>query len=391
MSVKVVTVGAGGYATTYVHPLLDDMHKGIYEYAGVIETNIENSPYVQRIHDENIPVCKTLDEYFAKGYEADLVIIAIPTHFHKDTAITAVNHGADVLCEKPAAPLYSDVLQMISASEQTGKFIGIGYQWSYSAAIRSLKTQILSGELGKPLEMKSFVSWPRPISYYEGSTWKGKIKDEDGNFILDSVVGNATAHYLHNMYFLLGEEMNTCDFPSIIRCELLRGNKITNFDTCLLDIKTEKGVKLFFAASHVTDRNEDPKFCFTFENAVVTFNMGGEKDHIIAKFNDGTIVDYGNPNDAINTRVWEAIDSVKSRKPLVCMAHTASAHTLTVDSLYTNGEIIDFPEQITKTIDEKQIVVDGLYETMYKAYENGKLLSDFGVSYVKAKQFNVKK
>lgn len=389
MSIKVVTVGAGGYATTYVHPLLDDMHKGIYEYAGIIERDMSRCPFAEWIEKEKIPVFKSLDEYFESGRTADLVIVAIPTHFHKDTAITAMKNGSDVLCEKPAAPLYADVLEMIDTSEKTGKFIGIAYQWSYSKAIRTLKSDILSGKLGKAKELKSFVSWPRPHSYYEG-TWKGKIKDENGNFILDSVVGNAAAHYLHNMYFLLGDDMNTCDFPKNIRCELLRANKIENFDTCILNIETQSGAKLVYAASHITDRNETPKFCFTFENAVVTFNIDGGKDHIIAEFTDGTVVDYGNPGDNLDTRIWEAIDAVKTRAPLVCTAETASAQTLTVNRLYDFGTINQFPAEMVSD-DGEQTVVNGFYELMKEVFDKGCMLSDLGIDWVECREFSVSK
>lgn len=389
MSVKVVTVGAGGYATTYVHPLLDDMHKGNYEYAGIIERDMSRCPFTERIKEENIPVFESLDEYFKKGNKADLVIIAIPTHFHKYNSIIAVEHGADVLCEKPAAPLYADVLEMIDAAEKNDKFIGIGYQWSYSEAMRSLKADILAGKLGKAIELKSFISWPRPHEYYNG-TWKGKIKDSDDNFILDSVVNNAAAHYLHNMYYLLGDAVDTCDYPKNIRCELLRANEIENFDTCLLDIETKSGAKLIYTASHITDRNESPKLHFKFEKCTVTFNMGGEGDHVIAKFDDGTVKDYGNPGDRLNTRMWEAIDAVTTRKPLVCTVKTAAAHTLTVNELYEKGKITEFPDELI-TVDGNQTVVKGFYELMFEAFEKGCLLSDIDVSWIKAQKFTVNK
>lgn len=391
MSVKVVTVGARGYATTYVHPLLDDMHKGIYTYAGVIARDITKSPFCDRIKEENITICKTLAEYFEQGNKADLVIVSTPPHLHRDECLLAIKNGADVLCEKPIAPLYSQALDMIEASEKSGKFIGICYQWSYSDANRALKSDILAGKLGKAKELKTFVSWPRPWEYYSGA-WKGKICAEDGTWILDSVAGNAAAHYLHNLYFILGDAMNTCDFPETIRCELFRANQIENYDTCLLDIKTKSGVKLFYGASHATEKNESPKFHFTFENAVVTFNMGGEENHIIAKFSDGTVKDYGDPGQGLNNRIWDAIDAVTTRKPLVCTVQTALAHTLTVNRLYDHGEIVDFPEEIL-CIDqeEKKTTVNGLYDLMYKAYEKGCLLSDFGIKWAKPSSFSVER
>lgn len=384
MSVKVVTIGARGYATTYVHPLLDDMHTGKYTYAGAIARDIEKSEFCDWIRRENIPTYKTLKDYFDAGNEADLVIISTPPFLHKADTLLAIEHGANVLCEKPVASTYDDAKAMLEASRNSGKFVGICYQWSFSAANRAFKADILAGKLGKAKEMKCFVSWPRGWDYY-GGAWKGKIKDEQGNLILDSVVSNATAHYLHNMYYLLGDAMDTCDFPEKIRCELFRANEIENFDTCFLDIVTKTGVKLSYAASHAAGKNEGPKFVFTFENAVVTYNMGGEANHIIATFNDGTVKNYGNPGDGIHTRIWDAIDAVTSHKPIVCTVQTAIAHTLTIKELYHHGEIVDFPAELICKDEENQMTsVKGLFELMEQAYEKGCLLSDLGVTWAKA-------
>lgn len=391
MSVRVVTMGASGYAVNYVQPLLDNMCNGTYTYAGVIDIAIEKSPLYEKIKENKIPIYKTLREYFENGNKADLVIIAIPPQFHAENSLIAIENGADVLCEKPTTPLYKDALEMIEASQKSGKFIGISYQWSYSDANRAFKEDILSGKLGKAIELKSFISWPRELSYYDG-TWKGNIKDADGTFILDSVVSNATAHYLHNMYFLLGDRMNTCCYPRKIRCELLRANNIENFDTCLLDINTDNNKKITFVASHATDRDEDPKFIFKFENATVTFNMKEQNNHIIAEFVDGTIKDYGNPFDNLNNRIWDSIDSVVSRKPLVCTVETTIAHTLTINKLYECAGIVDFPpNMVGMNKENNRVVVGGLYELLFKAYDRGCLLSDMGIEWTEVYEIDVTK
>lgn len=376
MSIHIITVGARGYAGTYIQPLLDHMHDGNYIYAGVIARDLAKSSFCERIQKENITVCKSLKEYFSNGYKADLVILCTPPHLHKDDSLLAIKHGADVLCEKPITPLYQDALSMLEATKTTGKFIGIGYQWSYSEAIQSLKSDILSGLLGKAKELKCFVSWPRNWNYYN-SPWKGKLQDEDGTWILDSVAGNAAAHYLHNMFYLLGNKLDTCDFPVSIRSELFRANHIESFDTCLLDIETRCGAKLLFAASHATERNENPKFCYTFENAIVHYNIEKHNNRILAFFSDGTIKDYGDPDAKLHNRLWDAVDAVTSRKPLACTVQTALAHTLTINQLHKYSHIVDFPSNfIHENQAEKRTYVKGLYELMSEAFNRSCLLSD---------------
>lgn len=392
MDVKVVTIGAKGYATTYLHPLLDNMNKGIYTYSGAIGIDITECKFYDWLCDSNIPTYRTLEEFYQDGHRADLVVIATPPHLHFPQTMLALKNGANVLCEKPVTPLYEDALTMQKTAEENGKFVAIGYQWSYSQQNRDLKKDILSGKLGKPKLMKSFVSWPRGWDYYD-KTWKGKLRDKDGEWILDSIASNAAAHHLHNMYFLLGEAMDECEYPKYIRSELFRANDIDTYDTCLLDITTENDVKLIYAVSHSAGEKEiDPKYIFEFENATVHCNMGGEKDHIIAEFKDGTVKDYGNPLDDYDRRLWDSIEAVKTGQQLVCTAKTAAAHIFTVNQLHKNGKIVVLPEELlVKDNKKRKTTVKGLYELLYRAYEEGKLLSDMGVEWAKCVEFEVKR
>jgi len=379
--VKIVLVGARGFSEAYLEPLLENLDSGSYTFCGVIARDITKSAYCDEIMKRNIFVCKSLEDYFASGRKADLVIISTPPYLHRQQSILAMENGADVFCEKPIAPRFEDAEAMLEASRRTGKFLAIGFQWSYSPAIRSLKADILAGKLGQVKQMKSFISWPRGWNYYESSTWKGRQRDENGTWILDSVASNATAHYLHNMYFLLGKDMNSCDFPTSIRAELFRANKIENFDTCLLDIETRRNGKLLFVASHVTEKNEKPKFLFEYSKATVSFNMGGEPNRIIARFSDGTVKDYGDPEEGLNIRLWDAIDAVNTRKPMTCTVETAMAHAATIQYLYNYEEIKTISQDILfEDSVKRQTSVVGLYDMLYRAFQEGKLLSDLGIS-----------
>lgn len=392
MDVKVVTIGAKGYATTYLHPLLDDMNTGKYTYAGAVAIDITECKFYDWMRESNIPTYTTLEEFYADGHTADLVVIATPPHLHFPQTMLALKNGANVLCEKPVTPLYEDALMMQKTAEENGKFVAVGYQWSYSYASRNLKKDILEGKFGKPKQLKTYVSWARNWDYY--STWKGKLRDKSGVWIHDSIASNAAAHHLHNMYFILGDAMDECTYPKFIRSELLRANDIETYDTCLLDITTENDVKIFYAVSHSAGGAIDtpPQYVFEFENGVVHFNMGGEKDHIIAEFEDGTIKDYGNPSVDYDTRLWEAIDAVKTGEKMVCTAKTAAAHTFTINQLHKNGEIVVLPEERLIKDNKKRItIVKDLPELLKKAFEEGKLLSDMGVEWTKCVEFETKR
>jgi predicted dehydrogenase len=92
---------------------------------------------------------------------------------------------------------------MIKARDQANKFVSIGYQLSFSEEIQNLKRDIRSGIFGKPKRFKS----PRSENYYSRG-WAGKMKDNQGNIVMDSVSNNATSHQIHNMFYVLGNAID---------------------------------------------------------------------------------------------------------------------------------------------------------------------------------------
>ncbi len=99
-----------------------------------------------------------------------------------------------------------------------------------SRAIQELKKDVRDGVLGRPVRFKCLVLWPRPISYFQRNDWAGKIRSESGAWIFDSPVHNATAHYLHNLFFLLGDDPASSAMPLDVQAECYRVNAIENYD-----------------------------------------------------------------------------------------------------------------------------------------------------------------
>ena len=390
MSVKVVTIGTRGFATLYTRTLLDNLNDGKYEFVGVVDRNIDECVYADEFKANNIPIYKSIENFFKKN-TADLVVISTPPQFHEEQSVYCVEHGANVLCEKPIAPDFERATNMIEAQKRTGKFIAIGYQHSYTTAILNLKKDIADGVFGNPVLLKTIVLWPREWSYYNrGSRWAGKIKDENGKLILDSVLSNAAAHFLHNMLYVLGEEHGKAALPKTVEAELLRANDIENFDTSIVRIKTQNDAELFMVSGHPVDDVINPVFEFKFEKAVITYRANEES--IIAKFNDGTVKNYGEPlDDTVKVKhLWDCIDAVKSGTKLPCDVTTATSHNIVINSLYENVEIKDFPKDIViQDIEKERTYVEGLFSILKKSYEEEKFLSELGYDWAEKTSYTV--
>ncbi|MBO4355486.1 MAG: Gfo/Idh/MocA family oxidoreductase [Clostridia bacterium] len=369
---KILMVGAGGYASLYVNEFIknENLRKDL---CGIVDPYIESAHLYPEIRRLNIPVFASIEDYYALN-KADLTVISTPPFLHCYQTQYAIKNGSNVLCEKPAAPTVGEVEEIIDCSKKYGKFAAIGFQWSFSDAIQSLKKDILDGVFGNPIELKTFISWPRNKAYYGRTTgWGGKTFF-NGKPLYDSVLSNACAHYMHNMLFVLGNEMRTSAQITDVDCALFRANDIESFDTCTVKAYTDKGVPTLFVASHAAEINRNPEFVYRFENGTVKYSQNDSRD-IVATLNDGETKNYGNPFEKEVKKLYDCIDSTLKDTVPICSAFTALPHVRLTNMIAKRFEINDFPKDRIR-LDEKdnRIYVKGLYDDLRKAYDTFDLL-----------------
>ncbi len=81
--------------------------------------------------------------------EIDAISVCTPNLMHSVITIDALKMGKHVLCEKPAARVYSEALEMQKAQHETGKVLNIGVVCRFHAAVEEVRRRILAGELGE--------------------------------------------------------------------------------------------------------------------------------------------------------------------------------------------------------------------------------------------------
>lgn len=81
--------------------------------------------------------------------EIEAVSVCTPNICHSTIAIAALEHGKNVLCEKPAARTYEEALQMQEAQKKYKKVLNIGVVNRFNNAVNQIKTLIEQGELGE--------------------------------------------------------------------------------------------------------------------------------------------------------------------------------------------------------------------------------------------------
>ena len=111
-------------------------------------------------------------------------------------AVQAMEAGYNVLVEKPVTATVQDLAWMQEAERRTGRWCAVDYQFVYSPTTQWVLDKLTGGELGRLLEARVRISWPRSASYYARNAWAGQLRRADGAWVLDGPATNATAHYL---------------------------------------------------------------------------------------------------------------------------------------------------------------------------------------------------
>ncbi|MBN1246643.1 MAG: Gfo/Idh/MocA family oxidoreductase [Anaerolineae bacterium] len=387
-NVKIAMVALGGYGNFYLARLFSPEAQeiaGPFEFVAGIDPDPRGCRYLEVFEATGVPIYPDLDAFYARD-TADLVIIAAPIHLHLPFTRTALAHGANVLCEKPVAATIQEARQMAEADAAAERFVAIGYQWSYAATMQALKADIIAGVFGKPVRFRTKVLWPRTQSYYHRNTWAARKKTSGGSWVLDSPVNNATAHYLHNCFYVLGATRETSARPVDVQAELYRANDIENYDTAALRCHTDDDVEVLFYTSHPVDQNIGPTLIYEFEDAVVHYGVTGGTEHrgdtVVATFKDGRVKDYGNPFADDATKLWDAMDAVRTGAPLACGVDAAMSHTLAVNGAQESmADIVDFPEDVILLQEQDEdvlVYVDGLVGALERCYDAGVLPSELG-------------
>jgi len=374
---SIALVGLGGYGNEYLRMLVADGLEGTRLVAGV-DPSPDSCKFLREFEQAGIPIFPDLDAFYGE-MSADLVIVSTPIHHHAPMTCRALAGGSHVLCEKPLAATMQDAQAMRDAEQQSQRQVAVGYQWSFSPAIIRLKRDILAGRFGKAVRLKTIALWPRNASYYARARWAGKIKMGD-RWVMDSPVSNATAHYLHNMLYLLGPEEHLSAVPATITAETYRAKPIENYDTAMLRCITEREEEILFYTTHSSCTSVGPISLFEFELATVSYSRG-DGAAVVAHFADGTTESYGEPDDTPSSKLVLTAEAIRNRTRSRCGIEAASSHLSVVNAIQkTHDEIPVFSESLIQTVEvgetDSLVCVKGLDEVMLQCYDVGLLPSE---------------
>lgn len=140
----------------------------------------------------------SVEDLFKSGEQIDVVAICSPNGLHASHAISALNAGYNVICEKPMALSVYDCGEMIKAAERMNKRLFAIKQNRFNPPVQAIKQIIDEGRLGKIYSIQLSCFWNRNPDYYHNS-WKGTLKLDGGTLYTQF------SHFIDLLYWMVGD------------------------------------------------------------------------------------------------------------------------------------------------------------------------------------------
>ncbi len=216
----------------------------------------------------------------------DVVHVCVPHYLHPIISRYALEHGVNVLCEKPMSIKYEDAIENVRIAKENGVKYGIIFQCRYNNTAKLVKENLENGKLGKVISARVVLTWCKPDSYYSLSDWKGTWDKEGGGVIIDQAI-----HSIDLANWFINDE------PIEVQAHLSnRGHSIMEVDdTGEGFIRYKNGATLSFWAMNNYGCDDPIEIRLLCENGKVVMSY----DDVEIRFNDGTTLSTCTQNDGI--------------------------------------------------------------------------------------------
>ena len=181
--IRVAIIGLGVMGRNHAR-ILDELDGA--ELVAVADPSSEAMTWARKHH---LTPYKSYRDLFQRE-QIEAVTIAVPTRFHLEVGLAALDRGLHVLMEKPIAADLTEARQLVGEAKRQGTVFAVGHVERFNPAVRELKRRIDAGEVGRVFQIHSRRQGPFPA----------RIRD------VGAVIDLAT-HDLDVMRYLLDTEV----------------------------------------------------------------------------------------------------------------------------------------------------------------------------------------
>ncbi len=131
----------------------------------------------------------------------DLVAIATESGEHAKIAVYCLQHGANVIIEKPIALSLEDADLVIKTAKENNLKVCACHQNRFNRAIQKIRSAVENNDFGKIFYATAHIRWNRNEDYYKQATWRGTWALDGGALM------NQCIHNIDLLRWMMGDEV----------------------------------------------------------------------------------------------------------------------------------------------------------------------------------------
>lgn len=189
---RVAIIGTGWIAESHIVEYQKMPDVEVVAMADLIEGKAE--AFAERFGVENVRFYRSHKELIDNEKDLDLVSVCTYNRTHAECAIYALDHGINVILEKPMCVTTEEGVEIMRAEKRSGKIISVGFQPRFDPNMKQIRDVVQSGVLGKIYYIQTGggrrvgIPFPFGTSFLEQKTAGIGAMGDIGCYSLDMVL-----------------------------------------------------------------------------------------------------------------------------------------------------------------------------------------------------------
>lgn len=353
---KYALIGCGRIATNHIKAVIENN----LELIAVCDINSKKMDILLEKHnlDSSNKIKKYTDyKEMISSNEIELIGIATESGVHAEIAIYCIEHGINVIIEKPMAMSIADANKIIQLSNSKNIKVSVCHQNRFNLAIQKTREALEMGRFGKISHGTIHVRWNRNIEYYTQAPWRGTWAQDGGALM------NQCIHGIDLLCWMLGDNIE--EIYGVTKQQF--HNYLETEDLGVAIVKFKNGaVATIEGTTNVYPQNlEETLYLFGEKGTVKIggkstnnidiweFSDNDEEDKLKKGLQEKTTNVYGNGHISLYADMIDAI--IKDRKPYVDAqaGKNALEVVLAIYKSQKTGKPVKFPLGDFASIDMK--------------------------------------
>ena len=198
---KYALIGCGRIATNHVKAVLNN-HLEFAAVCDIVPEQMENLLAKHELQNDSSIHRYTDYKEMIEQEQPQLVGIATESGVHAEIALYCIDHGVNVIIEKPMAMSIADANEIIRRSEEKGVKVSACHQNRFNVAVQQMRKALEAGRFGKLSHGSIHVRWNRNRDYYDQAKWRGTWAQDGGALM------NQCIHGIDLLRWMMGEEID---------------------------------------------------------------------------------------------------------------------------------------------------------------------------------------